>query len=79
MSQEEKTWKDPVYIIRVKGCLDRHWMEWFRSMSITYTDSGESVLWGPVIDQPALHGMLEKIRDLNLTLISVQMIDRDEP
>ena len=59
------------YEIRVKGHLALRWSESFAGMTIAYTESGETILSGPIEDQAALHGMLGRIRDLNLTLISV--------
>jgi hypothetical protein len=71
---------DPVvvcYEIKVLGQLDPQRSRWFEGMTLTYIDNGESglactLIAGPVVDQPALHGLLTKIRDLNLTLISVR-------
>ncbi len=63
------------YIIRIKEHLDApHWETWFGGMTITHSDNGETILSGYVVDQSALHGLLEKIRSLNLTLISVQRV-----
>ena len=59
------------YSIRVKGHLDDRWSDWF-GLTVTNLDSGDAVLFGPVADQAALHGILARIRDLNITLISVQ-------
>ncbi len=59
------------YAITVKGHLDPCWSEWFAGLTMAYTESGETILSGPVADQAALHGLLMRIRDLNLTLISV--------
>ena len=59
------------YEIRVKGHLDESWSEWFEGLTITYLDSGETVLRGEIVDQAALHGILSKVRDLNLPLIAV--------
>lgn len=59
------------YAITVEGQVDRRWTEWFDGWTMTYTDAGETVLSGPVTDQAALHGLLIRIRDLNLTLIAV--------
>ena len=67
------------YVIRVKGHLDPRWSEWFEGMSVTQTESGETVLSGPVLDQSALHGLLARIRDLNLTLISVTRVEPKHP
>ena len=65
----------PVYEIRIKNHPDQRWLDWFEGMTITNLENGEAILTGPVIDQSALHGLLNKIRDLNLTLISVRKSD----
>jgi hypothetical protein len=62
------------YEIRIKGHLGRRWAEWFVGLTMTHTASGETTLSGPIEDQAALHGVLNKIRDLNLTLIAVNEI-----
>lgn len=59
------------YKIRVKGHLDDKWADWFEGLTITREDNGETLLTGPVVDQAALHGLLRKVRDLGLPLISV--------
>lgn len=59
------------YEIKIKGRLDQRWSEWFADLKVTYPVEGETLLTGPLADQAALHGVLERIRDLNLTLISV--------
>jgi hypothetical protein len=64
------------YRIRLKGHLAAHWAEWFDGMTITRLDNGETLIKGPVVDQAALHGMLNHIRDLGLPLLAV---DRVEP
>lgn len=67
------------YTIRLQGRLDPRWTGWFDGMSITYAEPlGETVLSGGVPDQAALHGLLAKIRDLNLELISVEKQTRSE-
>jgi hypothetical protein len=58
------------YEIRVRGQLDRHWSEWFAGLTVAHLN-GETILSGALADQAALHGVLARIRDLNLTLISV--------
>ncbi len=63
------------YAIRVKGHLDPCWSEWFEGLTVTRAEGGETILSGPVADQAALHGLLAKVRDLNLTLISVNRVD----
>lgn len=59
------------YEIKIKGHLDSHWSEWFAGLQLTHPEESETLLSGPLPDQAALHGLLERIRDLNLTLISV--------
>ena len=59
------------YEIKVKGKLDTHWSDWFEGLTLTHLEGQETLLAGPLPDQAALHGLLERIRDLNLTLISV--------
>jgi hypothetical protein len=66
------------YRIRVKGHLAAHWAEWFDGMTITHLDNGETVLEGAVIDQAALHGMLNHIRDLGLPLLAVDRVEHGE-
>lgn len=60
-----------VYQIRIKGQLDSQWTDWFEGMTITLEENGETLLSGQVIDQAALHGLLKKVRDLGMPLISV--------
>jgi hypothetical protein len=57
--------------IRIKGHLSEQWTDWFDGMTITLEENDETLITGPVIDQAALHGLLKKVRDLNLPLISV--------
>ena len=63
-----------VYEIRVKGHLDGHWSEWFDELTITNLENGEAELSGEIVDQAALHGVLSKVRDLNLPLIAVSSV-----
>lgn len=60
-----------VYQIRIKGHLGSHWKEWFRGLTITLEDSGDTLLTGPMTDQAALYGVLRKVRDLGTPLVSV--------
>ena len=59
------------YEIKIKGHLDRYWSDWFAGLKLTHLEGDETLLSGPLPDQAALHGLLERVRDLNLTLISV--------
>jgi hypothetical protein len=64
------------YEIKVRGHLDPVWSEWFADMQLTHLEGSETLLSGPLPDQSALHGLLERIRDLNLKLISVTLRER---
>lgn len=64
-----------VYQIKLKGHLGAEWADWFEGLAITPEDNGDTLLAGPVPDQSALHGLLKKVRDLGLTLISVNPVD----
>ena len=63
-----------IYQIRIGGQLNEHWTAWFDQMTLTQADNGDTLLTGPVVDQSALHGLLRKVRDLGLPLISVTQI-----
>ena len=67
------------YEIRLKGRLDSTWAEWLGGMSLTHASDGTTVLAGPVADQAALHGLLQKLRDLGVTLVSVNEDVTDPP
>jgi hypothetical protein len=75
MSNEINSGIDPgqplIYQIRIKGHLGRQWTNWFGGLTITLEDNGETLLSGPVVDQAALHGVLRKVRDVAMPLISV--------
>ena len=67
-----------IYQIRVRGHLSDAWEEWFDGLAIENLPNGESLLSGPVADKAALHGLLTKVRDLNLTLVAVALIEPEE-
>jgi hypothetical protein len=60
-----------IYHIRIKGHLSHEWADWFGGLTITLQDNGDTLLTGPVIDQAALHGLLRKVRDLGMPLVSI--------
>lgn len=67
-----------LYEIRIKGHLDRQWDVWFMGLTIARGDNGDTLLVGPVVDQAALHGLLKKVRDLSMPLLSVNRIRPDQ-
>jgi len=66
-----------IYQIRIKGLLDRHWTDWFGGMTISPTEDDDTLLTSPIEDQAALHGLLNKVRDLGMPLISVAPVEPD--
>ncbi len=82
MSNDINSESDPgqplVYQIRIKGHLGREWTDWFGGLTIRLTDNGETLLTGPVVDQAALHGLLRKVRDLGVPLLSVSRVKPGE-
>lgn len=66
------------YQIRIKGHLGRQWTDWFGGLTITLEDNGDTLLTGPVVDQAALHGLLKKVRDLGMPLLSVVCVKHSE-
>jgi hypothetical protein len=64
--------------IRVKGRVDEQWSDWFEGLTITHTDQDETALTGPVADQAALYGLLARLRDLGLPLLSVKQVEDEE-
>jgi hypothetical protein len=79
MSNELEPKPDPsqpvVYQIRLKGHLGSQWTDWFGGLTITLEDNGDTLLTGPVVDQAALHGLLKKVRDLGMPLVSVSPVE----
>ena len=64
-----------IYQIRIEGRLDKQWTNWFGGLTITLEESGDTLLTGPVLDQAALFGLLRRVRDLGMQLISVNRVD----
>jgi len=67
-----------IYQIRIKGHLGSQWTDWFGGLTITLEDSGDTLLTGPAVDQAALHGLLRKVRDLGMPLISVIRVEQGQ-
>ena len=76
-SESEKA-QPLVYQIRIQGHLGREWTDWFGGLTLTLEDNGETLLTGPVVDQAALHGLLRKVRDLGVLLLSVSRVEPDQ-
>lgn len=76
--QQDNITPDPIYQIRVEGHLGEHWADVFDGLDITLTEDGDTLLHGPVVDQSALHGLLRRIRDSGMTLISVRRVQSDD-
>ena len=67
-----------IYQIRVKSHLGSEWTDWFDGLTITLEEDGDTLLTGPVVDQAALHGLLKKVRDLGMLLLSVNQVQSNE-
>ena len=74
---DEEHTQQPCYEFRIKGHLEARRAEWFEGLTITLEENGDTLLTGPVVDQAALHGILKKVRDLGLTLLSVNSVGPD--
>ena len=79
MAQQAGTGADPigstVYQIRLRGNLGQLWSDWFDGLAITWDDKGDTLLTGTVADQSALYGLLRRIRDLGVTLVSINQLE----
>ena len=71
----EGSYEPGLYEIRIKGHLDDRWADWFEGLTITLEDNGDTLLTGPVVDQAALHGLLRKVRDLGIPLLSINRVE----
>ena len=82
MSNKPNSKSDPgqpiVYQIRVKGHLGSQWSDWFEGLTITREEDGATLLTGPVVDDAALHGLLKKVRDLGMPLLSVNRVQSQQ-
>jgi hypothetical protein len=71
--------EDAQYEIRLQGHLDARWAAWFSGLGLTHEGDGTTLIRGPVVDQAALHGLLSRVRDLGLPLVSVTRVEPDRP
>ena len=82
MSSKRNAHIDPsqpmVYQIRIKGHLGSGWTDWFGGLTVTLEENGDTLLTGPVVDQAALHGLLKKVRDVGMTLLSVNRLEPNQ-
>jgi hypothetical protein len=74
----EDQYEPGFYVIRIKGHLDDRWADWFGGLTITLEEDGNTLLTGPVVDQAALHGLLKKVRDLGMPLVSVSPLEHGQ-
>ena len=83
MSNDPKHKTDPsqpmIYQIRIECHLDDQWAGWFGDLTITLEENGDTLLTGPVVDQAALFGLLKKVRDLGMPLISLNRVEPGKP
>ena len=77
-ASKEDHYEPQIYEICLKGHLDDRWAEWFEDLTITLEEDGNTLLVGPVIDQAALHGLLKKVRDLGMPLVSVSPLEHGQ-
>ena len=75
---DEKHNQHQCYEIRLKGHLDDRCAEWFEGLTITLEENGDTLLTGPLVDQAALHGLLKRVRDLGMPLLSINFVSPDQ-
>jgi hypothetical protein len=73
-SPRTSTEEPPVYQIRIRGELTSEWTDWFEGLTVTFDEAGDTLLTGPLADQAALYGVLRKVRDLGIPLVSVNRV-----
>ena len=78
MNQRPGPYASAYYELRIEGHLDEHWSAWFGDLDLAHEDDGTTSLTGAIADQAELHGLLTKIRDLGVTLISLTVVDRPD-
>jgi hypothetical protein len=78
LASTEDRYEPGSYEIRIKGHLDGKWAAWFEGLTITLEEDGDTLLTSPVIDQAALHGLLKKVRDLGMPLVSVSSLEHGQ-
>jgi hypothetical protein len=74
MNEDDLTKAPPQYVIRIKGHLDSRWATWFDGLTLVNETDGTATISGPVVDQAALHGLLQKLRDVGIPLMSLTPI-----
>ena len=77
MTNQQDPKEPSIYQIRLQGHLGPQWADWFEGLTMTLQENGETLLTGPVVDQPALHGLLKRVRDLGLPLLAVNSLEPD--
>ena len=79
MSDKRNPDQPIIYQINIEGHLDDRWADWFENASISLEENGDTLITCPVVDQAALHGLLKKVRDLGIPLLSVNSIQAAQP
>jgi hypothetical protein len=78
MAEVSRSSPPAFYQIRIEGHLGYRWTDWFEGLTVTLEENGDTLLTGPVVDQAALYGLLKKVRDLGLPLVSVKRVEPDQ-